>query len=128
MARRWWGELGGVLHSFQTLLSAAGDTLIRVEPSASCGWPASGDILESPEELLAARMCQRCLGSAHYTKQCESCRGEGWVEVCQHRHAGSCPCATRRETCPDCDGSRTRPLTDDEVSVLEGYASAAMTS
>jgi hypothetical protein len=125
--RRWWGELGGTLHSFKSLLGQDRLTLIRVEPRASCGWAPPGDILESPEEL-GDRLCGACLGSTHYTKPCWACRGEGHVEVCINGHSGcACPCPTRMETCPECEGRRTEPLSDDEVFALEGYASAAVT-
>ncbi len=117
--QRWWGEDGGVLHSFKSLVDRKGKTVIRVHGSAACLWNPKGGVRAAPEALLDEDLCQACLNIA-YRKPCDTCARTGLVEACPTHPGMSCPCPATNVDCPDCDGRGTVDLSEKEIAVLEG--------
>jgi hypothetical protein len=47
-------------------------------------------------------------------KPCDTCQGDGVIEVCPRGHTTGCDCDGRTICCPDCDGSGTGPPEDED--------------
>lgn len=87
-----------------------------------CGSPTGPDTPIDSE--FPGWLCPECY--AKYRNDCETCGGDGWVEItkapfCEHGNR-------ERECCPDCDGKGKRPETKraDAVSPVDGRPAAGV--